>query len=680
MDTAGWIELAKGIYWVGIADRHLNLSCNPYLLVDGEEAILIDPGNVLDFAQVYAKVTQLVSIEQIKYVILHHQDPDLCASVPLFEQKGARFQIVTHWRTQMLVQYYGVQSEYYIVNKHQFRLTLQSGRELRFLPTPYLHFPGAIATYDPVSRILFSSDIFGALSFTSPEWSLFANADYMERMKTFHENYIPSNDILRPVMEMFRTLDIAMIAPQHGSVINREIDRYILALRDLHCGYFLKPVRRFLAHEGGYLFLCSQVLRRYAAIFGPAEVRQAIDSLDLLIDETTWTITEDPGTRTNDSHDLWDRLFEQIAARKGMNWLLVVEPLITQMAADYDIPMPRIFAASIHASLALNEEVRHLKLLNQELANRLTETQDRLSRDKVTGLYNFEFFRIYVINALENNAPGQETALVVVNIDQMARIRFTYGDAEVDHILQITAAMIQDLRTDQTLLFRLQGAAFAALLPAADLEQAIAFAEQIRNRIAGSERYIEAMTVSIGVVSFTEPLVLNSQRQATFEAIYGTGMKRVSQCRRKGENLVCSRTEPEDEAADETAGKVLLVDSDEVSVDILRTALENLRIQVLTARDGVTAVQLAERELPDVIISEITLPKQDGFVCREKMLANSATKNIPFIVLSYLKNEHAVRRALSLDIEHYLRKPFMLSELVGLVQLKIRDSGERWRS
>lgn len=70
--------------------------------------VLIDPGSVLDFEAVYRNVTRLVPIEKVKYVVLHHQDPDLCASVPLFEKMGAKFQIVTHWRSQTLIKYYGV--------------------------------------------------------------------------------------------------------------------------------------------------------------------------------------------------------------------------------------------------------------------------------------------------------------------------------------------------------------------------------------------------------------------------------------------------------------------------------------------------------------------------------------------------------------------------------------------
>lgn len=282
-------EIARDIYWVGGAGQDGGLHCNPYLLVDGEEAVLIDPGSVLDFEYVYENVCAIVPLEQIKYCILHHQDPDFCAAVPLFEKKGARFQIVTHWRTQTLVKYYGVASPYYIVNEHDNRLTLQSGRKLEFVSTPYLHFPGAITTYDHNSKTLFSSDLFGAFSY---QWSLYAGDDYIDKMQAFHEHYMPSNDILRPVMEVFLNMDIALIAPQHGSIIKEDIKKHIRALRDLECGAFLAPVRKDLAKSGGYRSIGSMVLKRYASIFDREEVLDVVRELKISLDESSMEITD----------------------------------------------------------------------------------------------------------------------------------------------------------------------------------------------------------------------------------------------------------------------------------------------------------------------------------------------------------------------------------------------------
>jgi flavorubredoxin len=79
-------EIAPGIFWVGGSLETTGLQCNPYLIIDGQEAVLIDPGSILDFGTVWENVCELVDPAQIRFVILHHQDPDLASSVPLFER------------------------------------------------------------------------------------------------------------------------------------------------------------------------------------------------------------------------------------------------------------------------------------------------------------------------------------------------------------------------------------------------------------------------------------------------------------------------------------------------------------------------------------------------------------------------------------------------------------------
>ena len=78
---------------------------------------------------------------------------------------------------------------------------------------------------------------------------------------------------------------------------------------------------------------------------------------------------------------------------------------------------------------------------------------------------------------------------------------------------------------------------------------------------------------------------------------------------------------------------------------------------------------------PELIISEVLLPKVDGFALRERLRQNSSSQAIPFFFLSHLKDHEGIQRALALDVdvEHYLQKPYILPELIGLVLLKFRQ-------
>lgn len=674
MTTTRTVEIASGIFWVGGAAQDGGLHCNPYLIVDGDQGILIDPGSVLDFEDVYENVCSIIPLEQIKYVILHHQDPDFCSAVPLFEQAGAKFEVVTHWRTQTLVKYYGIQSQYYIINENEFKLTLASGRNLGFVLTPYLHFPGAFTSYDYQTKILFSSDLFGAFSF---EWSLYAKDDYIEKMKTFHEHYMPSNSIIRPVMEQFLGMDIAMIAPQHGSVIKQNIVAHIKVLRDLECGTLLNPIKRDLAKSGGYMGICSAVLKRLGSIFNQESVREVLADLELTLDENL-NITDYNVT----GNVLWNMMFERILARKGTTWLMVIEPLTETLSKEYDIPMPEVFESHIKKAedeaSSLTEQNRLLKEINNRLESSILESQNKLIRCDITGLYNYSFFKNYLaseINSILIDNSEQNPGLIIISLDNLERIEYLYGHDEVEEIQRNVVFLLESLKAGNEMFFKLQGVVFACYLPQTSKEAALTFAEKIRNEIAASEKFIEKITASIGLVWLSE-IRDNAEHSGSWaEAFYNVAAMRAKIARNMGRNIVCSQSSMAEYQND--IGKILIVDSDEISVDVLKTALENINYQVVSASDGQTAVQIATDDEPLLIISEVMIPKMDGFLFREEMLTNSNTSKIPFIYLSYLKNDESVLRASGLGVEHYFKKPFMLSELMGVIQNKIKGEAGR---
>lgn len=233
------VEIAPNTYWVGWYDNTANFHCNPYLIVDGEESILIDPGSVPHFPIVSKKVFEVVAPEQIKYVILSHQDPDLAAGLPLFEKKldTKRVKVICNKRESFLINHYGLKSERHLIEDSVEKLELSSGRTFRFIHTPYLHAPGAFVTYDERTKVLFSSDLFGAFS---DNWQLFAGEDYPQQMKLFHEPYMPSREIMLYTLDKLRFLDLKMIAPQHGSVIKAEmIKKCFQALENFNYGQYL---------------------------------------------------------------------------------------------------------------------------------------------------------------------------------------------------------------------------------------------------------------------------------------------------------------------------------------------------------------------------------------------------------------------------------------------------------
>jgi len=115
--------------------------------------------------------------------------------------------------------------------------------------------------------------------------------------------------------------------------------------------------------------------------------------------------------------------------------------------------------------------------------------------------------------------------------------------------------------------------------------------------------------------------------------------------------------------------RILVVDDELSIIKFLRANLEARGYDVLTAMDGVAALQTIEMELPDLMILDIMMPKMDGFeVCRRLR----EWSQIPIIMLSARGDETDKVKCLDLGADDYITKPFGASELIARVSAVLR--------
>lgn len=672
--SAGPREIASGVFWVGSDDASkMPIRCNPYLVVDNQAAVLIDPGSPLDFEAVYHNVLQIVSIEQLKYIVLQHQDPDLCASTPCFEQRGFRGEIVTHWRTVPLVSFYDIKSPFYIINEHQWRLTFGQNRTLEFVAAPYLHFPGSVVSYDTSSKVLFSSDLFGTFGrqvpFYADEWR---NCGYIDAMCNFHEHYMPANSILRPVMEKLLRMEISLIAPQHGSVIRQDIPRYIVALRELECGSFLTPIRHELSALDGYTRISTQVLRRYYTVYSIEQIAAILAGSGVKLDQETGVITD----FSCSGRELWDGIFAAMYEREGREALMFVEPLVRKLSAEYSIDLPEIFQSAVYRqeqkNLQILQENRRLLEDTTKLTEQLAAASENLLRCPVTGLRNEQVLRQYLDFQQQTLAETQAGGIVLfIGVDNMTKLNVQYGNLVGNEVLRTLAYMIDEAVEGQHALFKTAGPVFACCLANSSQAEALREADAVRTAVAQSDRMIERLTVSVVVVDLAEFVQKQYPEGSDFAStVVSQAKTQLELLRRQGGNRVAVAGEEQQRMA---AGKILLVDTDALHLEVLGTILNDAGFSVMTAPDGEAALDMVEKDLPDLIVSEVMLPKTDGFLLRRRLKLNHTFQQIPFILVSFQKNEENIQRAFGLDIEHYFQKPYVLAELLGLIQLKFRQ-------
>jgi len=117
--------------------------------------------------------------------------------------------------------------------------------------------------------------------------------------------------------------------------------------------------------------------------------------------------------------------------------------------------------------------------------------------------------------------------------------------------------------------------------------------------------------------------------------------------------------------------KVLIVDDDKSLLEVLKYNLTNENYSVITAEDGVQALELARREKPDLIILDIMLPGIDGLeVCR------ILRKEMPVPILMLTAKTEEVDKVVGLELgaDDYMPKPFSVRELMARVRAMLRRS------
>ena len=102
--------------------------------------------------------------------------------------------------------------------------------------------------------------------------------------------------------------------------------------------------------------------------------------------------------------------------------------------------------------------------------------------------------------------------------------------------------------------------------------------------------------------------------------------------------------------------RILVVEDNELNMDLLVQLLED-EYEVLTAMDGAGGIELAERERPDLIVMDLSLPVIDGWEATRRLKANENLKHIPVIALTAHAMMGDEEKARACGCDDYLTKP-----------------------
>ncbi len=120
--------------------------------------------------------------------------------------------------------------------------------------------------------------------------------------------------------------------------------------------------------------------------------------------------------------------------------------------------------------------------------------------------------------------------------------------------------------------------------------------------------------------------------------------------------------------------KIALVEDDPFLSSMYTTKFELEGFQVVSANDGVNGVSLIKKEIPDLVLLDIMMPKMNGFDVLKEIKSNEKTKDIPVILLTNLNQTDEVEKGMDLGAVDYLTKAhFMPSEVVDKIKKVLQE-------
>ena len=111
--------------------------------------------------------------------------------------------------------------------------------------------------------------------------------------------------------------------------------------------------------------------------------------------------------------------------------------------------------------------------------------------------------------------------------------------------------------------------------------------------------------------------------------------------------------------------RILLIDDDPALLDALSLALQDEGYEVDTAEDGLAGLEKLRESRPDVLVSDINMPRLDGFGFIERVRADESCRGIPILVLTTESDEGKKLRARAAGATGWIVKPFDPAKLVG---------------
>ncbi len=230
-------KIREGVSWVGAVDWDRRLfdslipipdgtSYNAYLIQGSEKTVLLD---TVDPSMTDILLSQLEDVPNIDYIIAHHAEQDHSGTLPHILEKYRNAKVVISTKGKgMLMDLLPIPEDRFITVEDGETLSLGNKR-LKFIYTPWVHWPETMVTYLEEEKILFSCDFFGSHFATSDLYVTDEAKVYEAAKRYYAEIMMPYRTIIHKNLEKIKGYKIDLIAPSHGPIYDKPmsiIDAY----------------------------------------------------------------------------------------------------------------------------------------------------------------------------------------------------------------------------------------------------------------------------------------------------------------------------------------------------------------------------------------------------------------------------------------------------------------------
>lgn len=226
------MQITNEIKYVGVNDRTIDLfegqyvvpngvSYNSYVIIDDKIAVFdtVDKRKTEDWL---SNVENVLGGKKPDYLVISHMEPDHSASIDAFLKKYPSVTVVGNEKTFNI-------AERFFGDIFQNKLVVKEGEELslgrhnlKFVFAPMVHWPEVMFTYETTEKVLFSADAFGKFGAldVDEEWACEARRYYFNIVGKYGAT-------VQSVLKKAAALDIKIICPLHGPVLNENLEHYI---------------------------------------------------------------------------------------------------------------------------------------------------------------------------------------------------------------------------------------------------------------------------------------------------------------------------------------------------------------------------------------------------------------------------------------------------------------------